>query len=125
MSTTITKTATQSVPILRAAQVGWSSWGQTCSGDVFNPSTGQSSPRAALFGGGDGRGRPRRLRRRAAAWSETPVVERARLMFRFPGAFGKAFRGAGRPRDARARRAAEARAEANRGIEVPSSPAAS
>ena len=71
-------------------------------GDVFNPSTW---PGDRLRAAGNGRGRrPSRASAAAAfpAWAETPVVERARVMFRFRELLVAQCRRAGRARDARA-----------------------
>ncbi len=73
--------ALQNVPILCAGQ--WQPGSSSRFGDVFNPSTGQPIARVPLANAGD----VDRVVQAAAdalpAWAETPVVERARVMFRF------------------------------------------
>ena len=88
-------------------------------GDVFNPSTGQVIGRVP-FATAEQTGRGRRSRRgRAAGLGETPVVERARLMFRFRALLEQHFEElAALVTREHGKTLAEARAEVNRGIEV-------
>ena len=97
--------------------------GSTCGlercGDVFNPSTGQVIARVPFCsaeqtadGGRSGRGG-------AAGVGETPVVERARVMFRFRALLEQHFEElAALVTREHGKTLAEARAEVQRGIEV-------
>jgi malonate-semialdehyde dehydrogenase (acetylating) / methylmalonate-semialdehyde dehydrogenase len=88
-------------------------------GDVFNPSTGQVIARVPFC---DAKQTGEVVEAAAAAipvWSETPVVERARLMFRFRALMEKNFEElAALVTREHGKTLAEARAEVNRGIEV-------
>ena len=87
---------------------------------VFNPSTGQvDRPGAALCSAEQGRTSSKRRPPRCPAWSETPVVERARLMFRFRALMEKHFDElAALVTREHGKTLAEARAEVQRGIEM-------
>src|SRR5437762_1454854 len=52
-------------------------------GEVFNPSTGEVIARVPLCGAGEVEAVVRAADAALPAWAETPVVERARVMFRF------------------------------------------
>jgi malonate-semialdehyde dehydrogenase (acetylating)/methylmalonate-semialdehyde dehydrogenase len=114
---TITASATNSVPVLFGGK--WTEVKSKRSGDVYNPSTGQVIARVP-FATAEQTGQV--VEAAAAAlpeWSETPVVERARLMFRFRTLLEKHFDelSALVTRE-HGKTLAEARAEVNRGIEV-------
>ncbi len=105
------------VPILAGGN--WSEFAANRFGDVYNPSTGQVIARVP-FATAEQTGQF--VEAAAAAlpeWSETPVVERARLMFRFRTLLEKYFEelSALVTRE-HGKTLAEARAEVNRGIEV-------
>ena len=115
--TTITSSSTQIVPIFSSGN--WTQVKSKRSGDVYNPSTGQVIARVP-FATAEQTGEVVAAAAAALpAWRETPVVERARLMFRFRALLEENFeelaalvtREHGKTLD-------EARAEVNRGIEV-------
>src|SRR3989304_1090576 len=117
MATSTITTDVETVPILHGGK--WVELKATRFGDVFNPSTGQVIARVPFC---DAKQTGEVVEAAAAAWpawAETPVVERARVMFRFRELMHKHFdelaalvtREHGKP-------LAEARAEVNRGIEV-------
>jgi malonate-semialdehyde dehydrogenase (acetylating) / methylmalonate-semialdehyde dehydrogenase len=88
-------------------------------GDVYNPSTGQVIGRVA-FAAAEQTGQVVDAAAAALpAWAETPVVERARLMFRFRALLEHHFEElAALVTREHGKTLAEARAEVNRGIEV-------
>jgi malonate-semialdehyde dehydrogenase (acetylating)/methylmalonate-semialdehyde dehydrogenase len=97
----------------------WTELSSKRSGEVYNPSTGQvigSVPFATVEQTG------KVVEAAAAAlpaWAETPVVERARLMFRFRALLEQNFEElAALVTREHGKTLAEARAEVNRGIEV-------
>ncbi len=51
--------------------------------DVFNPATGDVSARVALAGGDEVEAAVRAAREALPAWSNTPALRRARIMFKF------------------------------------------
>jgi malonate-semialdehyde dehydrogenase (acetylating)/methylmalonate-semialdehyde dehydrogenase len=114
---TTTNTNVDTVPILRGGQ--WIAAQSTRFGDVFNPSTGQVIARVPFC---DAKQTGEVAEAAAAAlpaWSETPVVERARVMFRFRALMEEHFEElASLVTREHGKTLAEARAEVNRGIEV-------
>src|SRR5690349_15702141 len=114
---TTTVAAHDAVPIFSGGK-----WSEICAergGDVFNPSTGKVIGRVA-FASAEQTGQV--VENAAAAlpaWGETPVVERARLMFRFRALLEQHFEEvAALVTREHGKTLAEARAEVNRGIEV-------
>lgn len=80
MSTTTTETALDTIPILSEGQ--WQSIDAPRTSEVFNPSTGKAIALAPLCSA-EQTGRVVQSAVNAFdEWSETPVVERARIMFR-------------------------------------------
>jgi malonate-semialdehyde dehydrogenase (acetylating) / methylmalonate-semialdehyde dehydrogenase len=114
---TIASSIAQSVPILSGGS--WTEVNAPRSGDVFNPSTGEVIGRVP-FCTEEQTGKV--VEAAAAAlsgWSQTPVVERARLMFRFRTLLEQNFEEiAALITREHGKTLAEARAEVNRGIEV-------
>src|SRR5947207_2367376 len=105
--------------VLGSQSVAWIKLSNERSGQVYNPSTGQvigSVPFATVAQTG------KVVEAAAAAlpgWGETPVVERARLMFRFRAVLEQNFEElAALVTREHGKTLAEARAEVNRGIEV-------
>jgi malonate-semialdehyde dehydrogenase (acetylating)/methylmalonate-semialdehyde dehydrogenase len=114
---TITASAIETVPILTGGK--WIELKAKRAGDVYNPSTGQVIARVPFCSAE----RTAEVVEAAAAalpaWSETPVVERARLMFRFRALLEQHFEElAALVTREHGKTLAEARAEVNRGIEV-------
>ncbi len=114
---TVVSPVSETVPILSGGK--WNEVKSKRAGDVYNPSTGQVIARVP-FATAEQTGQV--VEAAAAAlpeWSETPVVERARLMFRFRTLLEKHFEelSALVTRE-HGKTLAEARAEVNRGIEV-------
>ncbi len=105
------------VPILRAGR--WVEPAAERTVDVYNPSTGQVIARTPLCDAAEADRVVAAAKAALPAWSETPVVERARLMFRFRAAMEKHFDelSALVTRE-HGKTLAEARAEVNRAIEV-------
>src|SRR5215510_6873241 len=88
-------------------------------GDVFNPSTGQVIARVPFAGAKQTGEVVEAAAAALPAWAETPVVERARLMFRFRALLEKHFDElAALVTREHGKTLPEARAEVNRGIEV-------
>jgi malonate-semialdehyde dehydrogenase (acetylating)/methylmalonate-semialdehyde dehydrogenase len=114
---TATQTKVDTLPILRGGK--WIEPKAPRFGDVFNPSTGQVIARVPLC---DARETGEVVEAAAAAlpdWAETPVIERARVMFRFRALLEKNFEElAALVTREHGKTLAEARAEVNRGIEV-------
>src|SRR6188768_1478466 len=113
-------TATQPVETVPSLSNGkWTEVKSQRSGDVFNPSTGQVIGRVP-FATAEQTGQVVEAAAAALpAWAETPVVERARLMFRFRALLEKHFEQlAALVTREHGKTLAEARAEVNRGIEV-------
>jgi malonate-semialdehyde dehydrogenase (acetylating)/methylmalonate-semialdehyde dehydrogenase len=111
------KTDVQTVPILSGGI--WHEVRTPRTADVFNPSTGQVIARVPLC---DARETGEVVAAAAAAlpaWSESPVVERARVMFQFRALLHKNFDElAALVTREHGKTLAESRAEVNRGIEV-------
>jgi malonate-semialdehyde dehydrogenase (acetylating)/methylmalonate-semialdehyde dehydrogenase len=114
---TTTTLSVETVPTLSGGN--WNSGKTKRAGEVYNPSTGQviaSVPFATAEQTGEV------VEAASAAlpgWSETPVVERARLMFRFRALLEQHFEElAALVTREHGKTLAEARAEVNRGIEV-------
>jgi malonate-semialdehyde dehydrogenase (acetylating)/methylmalonate-semialdehyde dehydrogenase len=118
---TVTRTAptatTQTVPMLSGGK--WLKSGADRHGDVFNPSTGQVIAQVP-FASAEQAGQIVEAAASALpAWNDTPVVERARPMFRFRNLLEKHFDElAALVTREHGKTLAEARAEVNRGIEV-------
>jgi malonate-semialdehyde dehydrogenase (acetylating)/methylmalonate-semialdehyde dehydrogenase len=114
---TTTALAVDDVPILTGGK--WVDVSSQRAGDVFNPSTGQVIARVP-FATAEQTGQVVEAAAAALpAWGETPVVERARLMFRFRALLEKNFEElAALVTREHGKTLAEARAEVNRGIEV-------
>src|SRR5215216_2879912 len=108
---------TKSVPQLSGGK--WTELPNERSGQVYNPSTGQVIG-AVPFATAAQTGKVVEAAASAlAAWDETPVVERARLMFRFRALLEQHFEElAALVTREHGKTLAEARAEVNRGIEV-------
>jgi malonate-semialdehyde dehydrogenase (acetylating)/methylmalonate-semialdehyde dehydrogenase len=88
-------------------------------GEVFNPSTGRVIARVPLCSAQQTGEVVEAASAAFAAWSNTPVVERARLMFRFRALLEQHFEElAALVTREHGKTLAEARAEVNRGIEV-------
>ena len=87
--------------------------------DVYNPSTGQVIARVPLCGAAEVQGVVSSAAEAFPAWSETPVVERARLMFRYRELLEASFHELSQlvTRE-HGKTLTEARAEVRRGIEV-------
>jgi malonate-semialdehyde dehydrogenase (acetylating) / methylmalonate-semialdehyde dehydrogenase len=117
MSATVTKPAVKTIPILSGGK--WVDARAKRTSDVFNPSTGKVIAKVPLC---DTRETGEVVEAAAAAlpvWAETPVVERARLMFRFRALLEEHFEElAALVTREHGKTLAEARAEVNRGIEV-------
>ncbi|MCC7476366.1 MAG: CoA-acylating methylmalonate-semialdehyde dehydrogenase [Pirellulales bacterium] len=109
--------AIEAVPILSGGK--WSELKSTCSSEIFNPSTGKVIARVP-FATAEETGQVVDAAAAALpAWAETPVVERARLMFRFRALLEQHFEElAALVTREHGKTLAEARAEVNRGIEV-------
>jgi malonate-semialdehyde dehydrogenase (acetylating) / methylmalonate-semialdehyde dehydrogenase len=114
---TTTAPAIESVPTLSNGK--WTDLKSGRSGDVYNPSTGQVIGRVA-YATAEQTGEVVEAAAAALpAWNETPVVERARLMFRFRALLEQNFEElAALVTREHGKTLAEARAEVNRGIEV-------
>src|SRR5262249_42483438 len=69
------------VPLLRAGR--WETSAGSRWGEVFNPSTGQAIARVPFCGAAEVDAVVRAAADALPAWAETPIVERARVMFRF------------------------------------------
>ena len=88
-------------------------------GDVYNPSTGQVIARVPFATADQTSQVVEAAAAALPAWSDTPVVERARLMFRFRALMEQHFEElAALVTREHGKTLAEARAEVNRGIEV-------
>jgi malonate-semialdehyde dehydrogenase (acetylating) / methylmalonate-semialdehyde dehydrogenase len=114
---TATQTKIDTLPILRGGK--WIEPKTSRFGDVFNPSTGQVIARVPYC---DAKQTGEVVEAAAAAlpaWAETPVVERARVMFRFRALMEENFEElAALVTREHGKTLSEARAEVNRGIEV-------
>lgn len=118
MSATITSRST--VPSIQSLTAGkWTDFKGSRSGDVFNPSTGKVIGRVPFATAAETGQVVEAAAAALPAWAETPVVERARLMFRFRALLEKNFEElAALVTREHGKTLAEARAEVNRGIEV-------
>ena len=92
MSASATQTKFDTLPILRSGK--WTEPTTSRFGDVFNPSTGQVIARVPFCDATHTGEVVAAAATALPAWAETPVVERARVMFRFRTA-ARAFRRAG------------------------------
>src|SRR5258707_1084670 len=117
MSATATKPSVDSIPILRGGK--WAAAKAKRTSEVYNPSTGKVIAKVPLC---DARETGEVVEAAAVAlpaWSETPVVERARLMFRFRALLEEHFEElAALVTREHGKTLAESRAEVNRGIEL-------
>ena len=107
----------ESVPIFSNGK--WSDLKSKRAGDVYNPSTGKVIGRVS-YATAEQTGEVVEAAAAALpAWGETPVIERARLMFRFRALLEQHFEElAALVTREHGKTLAEARAEVNRGIEV-------
>jgi malonate-semialdehyde dehydrogenase (acetylating)/methylmalonate-semialdehyde dehydrogenase len=97
----------------------WSDVSADRSGEVFNPSTGKVIGRVPYCSVEQTNAVVEAAAAALPAWAETPVVERARLMFRFRALLEQHFEElAALVTREHGKTLAEARAEVNRGIEV-------
>src|ERR1700759_2369691 len=114
---TITETAVEAVPMFSNGK--WTELKAKRSGEVFNPSTGKVIGRVG-YATAEETGKVVDAAAAALpAWADTPVVERARLMFRFRALLEQNFEElAALVTREHGKTLAEARAEVNRGIEV-------
>ena len=97
----------------------WSTLQSKRSGEVFNPSTGQVIGRVPFATVEQTNEIVEAAAAALPAWNDTPVVERARLMFRFRALLEQNFEElAALVTREHGKTLAEARAEVNRGIEV-------
>jgi malonate-semialdehyde dehydrogenase (acetylating)/methylmalonate-semialdehyde dehydrogenase len=114
---TITAPTVDAVPIYSGGK--WTDLKSKRAGEVYNPSTGKVIGRVS-FASAEQTGQVVDAAAAAlSAWSETPVVERARLMFRFRALLEQHFEElAALVTREHGKTLAEARAEVNRGIEV-------
>src|SRR5262245_42179693 len=78
---TATDTATQTVPMLIAGR--WRPARDDRGGSVYNPSTGKVMARVPFAGAEEAGEAVRAAAAALPSWSETPAVERARLLFRY------------------------------------------
>src|SRR6478736_10178175 len=114
---TTTAPSAESVPIFSNGK--WTDLHSKRAGDVYNPSTGKVIGRVS-YATSEQTGEVVEAAAAALpAWSNTPVVERARLMFRFRALLEQNFEElAAIVTREHGKTLAEARAEVNRGIEV-------
>jgi malonate-semialdehyde dehydrogenase (acetylating)/methylmalonate-semialdehyde dehydrogenase len=114
---TATASATKIVPILQGGR--WIEPQSSRYGDVYNPSTGRIIARVPFCSADDVNQTVEAAALALPAWSETLVVERARIMFRFRALLEQHFEElAALVTREHGKTLAEARAEVNRGIEV-------
>jgi malonate-semialdehyde dehydrogenase (acetylating)/methylmalonate-semialdehyde dehydrogenase len=112
-----TATSVETVPIFSAGK--WNDISAKRGGDVFNPSTGKVIGRVPYCSVEQTNEVVEAAAAALPAWAETPVVERARLMFRFRALLEQHFEElAALVTREHGKTLAEARAEVNRGIEV-------
>jgi malonate-semialdehyde dehydrogenase (acetylating) / methylmalonate-semialdehyde dehydrogenase len=105
------------VPVLSGGKWLW--FKDARYGEVFNPSTGQVIARVPLCTASQAAEVVDAAAAALPTWSETPVVERARVMFRFRSLMEQHFEElAALVTREHGKTLAEARAEVNRGIEV-------
>jgi malonate-semialdehyde dehydrogenase (acetylating)/methylmalonate-semialdehyde dehydrogenase len=112
-----TASTTETIPILAGGE--WRDISPGRGGDVFNPSTGKVIGRVPYCSVEQTNEVVEAAAAALPAWAETPVVERARLMFRFRALLEQHFEELAKlvTRE-HGKTLAEARAEVNRGIEV-------
>ena len=105
------------IPILRGGD--WVRIESTRAGDVFNPSTGMVIAQVPMCGPDDVDAVVEAAANAAAGWAATPVIERARLMFRYRELLEREFEDLARlvTRE-HGKTIAESRAEVRRGIEA-------
>ncbi len=109
--------AVETVPILAGGK--WTRLESTRSGEVYNPSTGQVIAVVPFCTSEETAEVVKAAAAALPAWSDTPVVERARVMFRFRALLEQHFEElAALVTREHGKTLAEARAEVNRGIEV-------
>jgi malonate-semialdehyde dehydrogenase (acetylating)/methylmalonate-semialdehyde dehydrogenase len=109
--------AVEAVPIYGGGK--WKDISSKRGGDVFNPSTGHVIGRVPFCSVEQTNEVVEAAAAALPAWSETPVVERARLMFRYRALLEQHFEElAALVTREHGKTLAEARAEVNRGIEV-------
>jgi malonate-semialdehyde dehydrogenase (acetylating)/methylmalonate-semialdehyde dehydrogenase len=114
---TTTASAVESVPILAGGK--WTESKTKRAAEVYNPSTGQVIARVPFCTAEQTADVVEAAAAALPAWSETPVVERARLMFKFRALLEQHFEElAALVTREHGKTLAEARAEVNRGIEV-------
>jgi malonate-semialdehyde dehydrogenase (acetylating)/methylmalonate-semialdehyde dehydrogenase len=112
-----TASAVETVPTLSGGK--WSEHKSKRAGEVYNPSTGQVIARVPFCSAEQTNEVVEAAAAALSGWSETPVVERARLMFRFRALLEQHFEElAALVTREHGKTLAEARAEVNRGIEV-------
>jgi len=112
-----TVSAIETVPLYSGGR--WKDVSTLRGDNVYNPSTGQIIGRVPLCSVEQTNEVVEAAAAAFPAWSETPVVERARLMFRFRALLEQHFEElAALVTREHGKTMAEARAEANRGIEV-------
>lgn len=112
-----TATATDVVPLLRAGQ--WETSDSKAGGDVYNPSTGQIIARVPFCTPEETHAVVTAAAQALPAWSETPAVERARVMFRFRDLVATHFEElAALVTREHGKTLPEARAEVQRGLEM-------
>jgi malonate-semialdehyde dehydrogenase (acetylating) / methylmalonate-semialdehyde dehydrogenase len=117
MSATVTKPAVKTIPILSGGK--WVDVRAKRTAEVFNPSTGAVIAKVPLCDAKQTGDVIATANAALDAWAETPVVERARLMFRFRALLEEHFEElASLVTREHGKTLAEARAEVNRGIEV-------
>jgi malonate-semialdehyde dehydrogenase (acetylating)/methylmalonate-semialdehyde dehydrogenase len=117
MSATVTKPAVKTIPILSGGK--WVDVKAKRTAEVYNPSTGAVIAKVPLCDAKQTGEVVATAEAALAAWAETPVVERARLMFRYRALLEEHFEElAALVTREHGKTLAEARAEVNRGIEV-------
>jgi malonate-semialdehyde dehydrogenase (acetylating)/methylmalonate-semialdehyde dehydrogenase len=114
---TTTYSSTEIVPVFSGGK--WTELKAKRSGEVFNPSTGKVIGRVPYASPAETGKVVEAAAAALPAWAETPVVERARLMFRFRALLEQNFEElAALVTREHGKTLAESRAEVNRGIEV-------
>jgi malonate-semialdehyde dehydrogenase (acetylating)/methylmalonate-semialdehyde dehydrogenase len=119
MSTTKTRPTAHADTVAVLSGGKWIKGDAARFGNVYNPSTGQVIARVPQCSARQVTAVVERAAAALMAWSDTPIVERARLMFRFRNLLEKHFEElAALVTREHGKTLAEARAEVNRGIEV-------
>ena len=117
MSATIESSAVPRVPMLSGGV--WSPSASSRAADVFNPSTGETIARVPLASAAEVGAVVEAAHAAFPAWRDTPVVERARLLFRYREALTKRFDDlANLVTREHGKTLVEAKASVQRGIEV-------